>query len=241
MKKPQICLSITGKTEEDVIKQLTSILFEKPDLIEVRGDFLSYLDDTNKVLESLNLIKTVTSIPLLFTIRSVKEGGEPISLSDQAVVSLLEAVIKLTDVEWIDYEVMQDRGHLVQIEKLVKSHDKNLILSYHNFDLTPEPQELLSLARTMERLKADHAKIAVMPRDKIDVYNLLNVTAQINEHISIPITTMSMGELGKMSRVIGFLYGSKITFGKVAQGSAPGQIEVKDLRSAISALNKALD
>lgn len=241
MKKAKICLPITGQTEAEVLKQLTEILLEKPDLIELRGDYLTHLDKTDQVLDLLRLIKTVTQIPLLFTIRSEKEGGKSISLTDQEVVDLLKVIIQETDVEWIDYEVMQDRGHVTEIKTEVKKHHKRLILSYHNFDLTPEPQELLALARTMERLEANHAKIAVMPKDKLDVYNLLSVTAQIKDTLSIPITTMSMGELGKLSRVIGYLYGSEITFGKVGSGSAPGQVQVKKIREAMNALNKALN
>ena len=48
----------------------------------------------------------------------------------------------------------------------------------------------------------------------------------------IPLIAISMGEKGKITRVLGPLLGSYLTFAAIATGkeSAPGQMTVKDLR-----------
>jgi len=51
---------------------------------------------------------------------------------------------------------------------------------------------------------------------------------------------ISMGPHGATSRVIGFAFGSALTFGVAAASSAPGQMPVAELRAAIEAVRGAL-
>ena len=54
---------------------------------------------------------------------------------------------------------------------------------------------------------------------------LLNAPAAMKEEFpDFPLITMSMGELGKVSRLYGGLYGSFVSFGCVSEASAPGQV-----------------
>ena len=83
----------------------------------------------------------------------------------------------------------------------------------------------------MQMRQADICKIAVMPRDATDVLTLLSATNEMYTHYaSVPIVTMSMGQLGMISRVTGQLFGSALTFGS-AKASAPGQLSVQVLRN----------
>jgi len=77
------------------------------------------------------------------------------------------------------------------------------------------------------------AKFAVMPESKDDVLRLLEVTRTIDKMLDIPVVTMSMGDIGALSRIIGWAYGSIITFGVGVELSAPGQIPVETLREVI--------
>ena len=68
-------------------------------------------------------------------------------------------------------------------------------------------------------------KLACMPKTREDVDTLLNATAAMKEEFpDFPLITMSMGELGKVSRLYGGLYGSFVSFGCVSEASAPGQV-----------------
>lgn len=56
--------------------------------------------------------------------------------------------------------------------------------------------------------------------------------------VIVPILTMSMGQLGVVSRVTGDSFGSCATFGAVGQTSAPGQIPVNDLHTVLHILHE---
>ena len=86
----------------------------------------------------------------------------------------------------------------------------------------------------MQNLGADIAKIAVMPKKKEDVKKLLDATWEMQIfHDETPVVTMSMGDMGVISRVCGEFYGSSVTFGCIGQASAPGQLEVGILRQML--------
>src|SRR5699024_6850728 len=105
--------------------------------------------------------------------------------------------------------------------------------SYHNFSETPTMGTMMKKMKLAEEFGADIAKLAVMPHTKEDVFELLEATREFDKMLEIPMVTMSMGELGALSRVMGWTYGSSITFGVGVYSSAPGQIPVKQLKLAI--------
>jgi 3-dehydroquinate dehydratase-1 len=70
-----------------------------------------------------------------------------------------------------------------------------------------------------------------MPRCEEDVLRLLDVTLRARrEFPDLPLCTMSMGRLGSVTRVAGFLYGSDMAFAVGKEASAPGQIPIADAR-----------
>ena len=112
-----------------------------------------------------------------------------------------------------------------------------VIASSHDFEQTPPSQELLARIERMWASGADIAKIAVMPRSAQDVLRLLEVTQEAVRAQRGPVVTMSMGRLGGVSRLAGETFGSAMTFGSAGSASAPGQIDARTLRAALSALH----
>lgn len=232
-KIPLICVPLTGTTQTELEEQLMKILLQSPDMLEWRADFFTELADQEAVMRVIHYIKATTDLPLLFTIRSEKEGGEKITLSESEKVGLIQAVSERTAIDIIDYEVSNEPEFVRKLRDVSRKNGQQLILSYHNFEKTPENERLVALAKQMKTYGADVAKLAVMPSGRDDVYRLLEVTQEIDGLLDIPVVTMSMGELGALSRVIGWAYGSRLTFGVGVASSAPGQIPVSDLRQAI--------
>ena len=95
-------------------------------------------------------------------------------------------------------------------------------------------REMLS---TMHVLGGDILKLAVMPRDRIDVMRLMKVTTEMSQRINRPLITMSMGDLGKISRISGEITGSVMTFGTAGKASAPGQIALEELYQFLKELH----
>lgn len=235
-KKPLICVPITAKTEAELKRQLAEVIKTAPHMIEWRADFFEQLPNFQAVIQMVNMIKKTTEIPLLFTIRSEKEGGERIDLAEAEKVELLQMICQETSIDLIDYEVENDRSFVTLIHNSAKENGVELILSYHNFSKTPKSEQLIEIAKKMEGSGAHVAKLAVMPRTQSDVTRLLDITSQIDALLSIPVITMSMGELGVISRIIGWAYGSQLTFAVGVESSAPGQVPVHKLKKAIEAV-----
>lgn len=232
-KPPYICVPITGKEEEEILQQLEKIVPQSPDLIEWRADFFAHLDNVELILRLVNEIKAKTDIPLLFTIRAEHEGGEKISLTEEEKVHIICEVCRKTSVDFVDFETSNKEHSVQAISEVSKEYHKLLILSYHNFSETPDNGELIERAKQAETLGANIAKFAVMPNSKEDVFRLLEVTRKLDQILDIPVITMSMGDTGALSRIIGWAYGSIVTFGVGVESSAPGQIPVGKLRDAI--------
>lgn len=232
-KPPYICTALTGKNKEEIRDELKAIIPKRPDLIEWRADFFEEIHAVDSVLAIAEEIAATSKIPILFTIRSEKEGGEKILLTDEEKVHLLSEICKSTAVAIIDFEVSNEPEHIRELRSNSKKHNKKLILSYHNFDFTPESSEIMKRAFKAEFYGADIAKVAVMPKTKEDVLRLLTITKEADDALTIPIVTMSMGQMGSLSRIIGWAYGSIITFGLGVQSSAPGQVPIDSLRQMI--------
>jgi 3-dehydroquinate dehydratase I len=115
-----------------------------------------------------------------------------------------------------------------------------LVASYHDFECTPGLDTLLGRIPEAERRRADVAKVAVMPKDPDDVLTLPAATCRASRTVDLPLIIMSMGGLGALSRVVGWMYGSAATFAVGKSSSAPGQITVEELRGMLSAMRHAV-
>ncbi|WP_079525790.1 type I 3-dehydroquinate dehydratase [Halobacillus hunanensis] len=238
---PVICLPLIGTNTEELIKELKTIKAQEPDMIEWRADFFEKLDDEGEVMEALLKIEDLAGeIPLLFTIRSVEEGGQPTPLDEEAKVHLLTSLIKTNKIELVDYELHNDDRYIKHLREVTKSHGVKLMVSYHNFKQTPSLEALLEKGKKAEQYQADLIKIAVMPADMKDVLVLLEATHNLDLHLTIPVVAISMGEYGSISRMFGWRFGSLITFAVGHQGSAPGQIPLEDLRTVVDIIKKSL-
>ena len=130
------------------------------------------------------------------------------------------------------------------VEKVVKtSHEcgVKVIASNHDFRKTPPKAELISRMRKMQELGADIPKIAVMPQSTEDVLTLLSATEEMRRcYADRPVITMSMEGTGVVSRMCGEVFGSALTFGAAGKVSAPGQIDVEELRTVLGIIHKSL-
>lgn len=238
-KHPYLCTPIVGRNRKELMEEIENVKIKNPDIIEWRADYFQEIHDFHKVVEVADAIKqSVKNIPLLFTIRSEAEGGNPITLSASEIVELLTYVCKTDAIDLIDYEIANSRESIFLLRKISQANEKLLILSYHNYDKTPANQELLQVLNKAEILKADIAKIAVMPNSHADVLRLLEVTNQANENLNIPVATMSLGSIGALSRMVGWVFGSVITFTVGANSSAPGQIPIEEMQKLIKTVKE---
>jgi len=227
---PLICSPLVGRTRERLLAETAIVIAKRPDVIEWRVDYFEGVGDTQAVLDTGRALRAVVgNAPIIFTRRSIREGGERIPIGDEEVVGLYDAVAASRLVDFIDFEMGNDPEHVRRVRDSTRAHATRLILSYHNFGYTPGLDFLVQRFLEAERLGADVAKVAVMPRDRADVLTLLAATAQADAKGKIPLISMSMGPLGAVTRMIGGVFGSSLSFAVGEGSSAPGQMPIADL------------
>jgi 3-dehydroquinate dehydratase I len=238
---PLICTPLVGKTPEAVINELAVVLPKRPDVIEWRVDFFEEIGTLATVIDVAGRIKQAAgAIPIIFTCRSMNEGGERIQLDGAGVVQLLAAVCAGRCVDIIDYELSNAADDRARLRQASRANDVAMIMSYHNFQSTPDAATLAAKFMDAERLGADIAKVAVMPRSPEDVLTLLGAVWRASEAGSIPLIAMSMGGIGAVSRMVGGVFGSALTFAVGKSSSAPGQIAIEDLRIALNTVGRSV-
>ncbi len=163
---PLLCTPLVGRTRERVLAEATSVLRQKPDLVEWRVDFFDAIGDTGAVIETARALRGVVGKrPIIFTRRAERGGGERTAIGDAAVVELYDAVAASRLVDFIDFETDNDPGHLRRVRESTRRHEVRLILSYHNLSYTPGQDDLVDRFLEAERLGADVAMVQVMPRE----------------------------------------------------------------------------
>lgn len=227
-KQTRIAVPLVGASEQAILNQLPSILAAKPDLIEWRIDDYPDWNNPTRVSELGQKIQHhLGKVPLLVTFRTILEGGKGPFKSDnyQNLILFLnkQAWVAAIDVEWKQTP-----------DSFVKKLQKPVILSQHNFTATPNLESLSIDLKKMGTTNADIIKLAVMPKTALDVANLLQATIIANQTLSQPLVTMSMGNLGKISRISGNVFGSAITFATAGASSAPGQLPVNQVRQLLN-------
>ena len=237
---PLICTPLVGRTRERVLAEAASVVAKHPDVVEWRVDYFEGIADTAAVLDVGRALRAaIGDAPLIFTRRSIAEGGEPIGIGNEEVVRLYDAVGASGLVDFLDFEMSNDAELVRRVRESAHRHHTRVILSYHNFGYTPGQDFLVMRFLEAERLGADVAKVAVMPRDRADVLTLLAATAQADAKGHIPLISMAMGPLGSVTRMIGGEFGSSLSFAVGEGSSAPGQIPIADLAAVFAVLRRA--
>ena len=222
---------ITAKTKQQALEQ-AKIIAENPhaDMAEFRIDLLDFASDTKAVIKlGKELNQVLKNKPLIATIRTANEGGQ-LKISDADYESTYTEYLKQPFMQFLDIEMFRDQA---RVEKLTqRAHQKNVlvIMSNHDFDKTPTQQDIEQRLLKQDQMGADILKIAVMPKSKQDVMTLMNATLAVSQKSTKPLLTMSMGQLGTISRVATANMGGSLSFGMIGEASAPGQIDVTQLK-----------
>jgi len=238
---PKICVPIVAVTRENILEEAKSFLNIPVDLVEWRVDWFEDVFEVEKVKDTLAALREVLKeIPILFTFRTAKEGGER-EISREAYATLNKEIAKTKLADLIDVEAFTGDEIVRDIIAVAHKNGVKVVASNHDFDKTPAEEDIIYRLRKMQDLGADIPKIAVMPKSKLDVLTLLSATEKMRSfYADRPIITMSMARTGVLSRICGEVFGSCLTFGAAKKASAPGQMGVEDLSRVLSTLHKSL-
>lgn len=231
--KPLVCLPIVDSTIEDSIKTAKAMVEEGVEVIEWRLDYLKELDDIRTLLNGLSDMANVCQYTILIgTIRTIEEGGKS-ELKEEEITKYLYRIAESSTCDFLDMEYYTYEKPRQVVSRL-KELGQKVICSHHDFDETPEDDITFTLLEEMEGSECDVVKMAVMPGTSTDVTRYMDICNAFALETDKLTITMSMGELGRVSRLAGNVTGSCITFGSFNEESAPGQINYKKLREILS-------
>ncbi|HFH9837323.1 TPA: type I 3-dehydroquinate dehydratase [Streptococcus suis] len=201
---------------------------EDADIIEWRAD---YLPKEEILTVAPAVFEKFVGREIVFTIRTRKEGGE-IELTDEEYVKIIKEVATLYQPDYIDFEYF---SHQAVFEEMLDF--PNLVLSYHNFEETPE--NFMEIMSELTSLSPAVVKMAVMANTEQDALDVMNYTRGFKTlNAEQTFATMSMGKIGMLSRIAGMVTGSCWTFASLDEASAPGQISLANTRKFLDVLEK---
>lgn len=235
-----ICVPIVGPSIKEILSQVHHAVQAEVDMIELRADMwmrqmkegeAKYIE---RILHIIEQIETnVAEIPMLFTWRTLAEGGET-SIRSETYGHLLQAIVDQGFVQAIDVELFAYTDAIGHSIKQAYEQGIQTVMSYHNFQSTPDIETLHVYAERMISVGAQVIKFALMTSTNDDVLSVLRLTKELTERYpELPRITMSMGQLGQMTRTCGNVFGNCVTFGTLGQASAPGQVDVSILQQLL--------
>ncbi|WEV37486.1 type I 3-dehydroquinate dehydratase [Lactobacillus sp. ESL0677] len=234
---PKIAVPNVGTNEEEIFSSAERIAIAKPDLMEWRIDYYvaGIQDNTKLIATAKKLREIVDDLPILITFRTKNEGGV-LRLSDEIYLNLVQTIIEQRLGDAVDIELFHDETRIKELVQMAHNYNVIVIMSNHDFEKVPPKDVIEFRLKKMAEMGADVAKLACMPHSAKDVLTLLDATNEVHQAIDQPLITMAMGDIGKVTRVAGQLFGSSLSFGAVGKTSAPGQLSIEDLRNTESYL-----
>ncbi|MBE5662361.1 type I 3-dehydroquinate dehydratase [Staphylococcus sp. SS21] len=205
------------------------------DIIELRIDQLESIsvDDVSRLVIKLKTLPKINKV--LVTYRTIGQGGSGEITSD-SYLNLLSSLANVKEIDMVDIEWDKDieLERLQQVIKNLQVQDKEVIISHHNFNETPSLDELQFIYFKMQKFNPEYVKLAVMPRNKNDVLNLLQAMATFSDTMNCKVVGISMSKLGLISRTAQGVFGGALTYGCIGEPQAPGQVDVVDLKEQVS-------
>ncbi len=235
--RSRICVPVTQRSDIDIIEQIKSLQTKGIDLIELRIDCFEDVRDDEALMTLSNNIKMINKLPIIFTLRTKGEGGN-LEVEPKEYEHILGVAINSGAYEFYDIELLIDDSVVISLVALIHGHGKKVIMSNHDFHRTPSFNTMSMRFMKMASFGGDVLKIAVTPSNYLDVLKILEFTDECKTIFNVPVVVIAMGKLGVLTRMTGSLFGSAITFAKVGEGSAPGQVDLDDLKTAMSILEK---
>ena len=235
--QPKICVPVVGETLDEIRTEALLAAACGPDLVEWRADAFEDIFTPAEAKEAMRILHTILGgTPLLFTYRTVEEGGMGIERGD-AYRDLILWAARQPEISLIDIEGRDEEINAEALTLAVQRQGIPVIASAHYTDRTPGRKEMRLIFDALQRTGANILKLAVMPLSSADVLKLMQVTGEKNAAFTCPLITVAMGDMGRLSRISGGITGSAVTFGTAGRASAPGQMSVDDLRMVLDLLH----
>jgi len=211
-----ICVSISEKDKARLIERLSGA-----ELAEVRLEELSpTIDDVREIFAQ--------PAKLVATMRPGRHSDEE---RLRILVAAIAAGAAYVDIE-LDSPTILREGVLAAARK----DGCEVIISHHDYEMTPEPERLRKIVDECFAAGADIAKVACRVNSRADAARILGLLDGER-----PVIAIGMGKLGRITRIAAPLLGSPFTYASQGEGkgTAEGQIEARALKTILAEIENA--
>lgn len=234
-KRHSFFVSLTVPDVRQALKKIRKIAAGS-DAIELRVDLLhdpkstSEIPTTDYVMLQVSLLRTRTSLPLIFTIRTKAQGGKFPDDKHREALALYQVAIR-AGCEFVDLEISFPDAILESVTE-AKGFSK-IIASHH------DPQGNLSWSNGTWRpffSKAvqygDVVKLVGVANALDDSFALRKFKDSVATQHGTPLIAINMGEKGQLSRILnGFM--TPVSHPDLPFKAAPGQLSSAEIRQGL--------
>jgi 3-dehydroquinate dehydratase-1 len=212
---------------ESLRKKLRRARYFRPELIELRLDYVDKLD-----IHKLSVIKKMLRGDEILTIRSSKEGGQN-KISDNQRLILLHYTIATLKPYLVDIELLTIERFPFLLDELQRVKDTKLIVSYH--DLGGHDDKVLEKRLHSAPIKHQSLfaiKIVSQANNAQDNLKLLGLYKDAKKgQVKSKLVAFCMGEKGTPSRILSLCLGSPYTYVSLpGETTAAGQLDISQMR-----------
>lgn len=237
---PAVCVPVMGKSLEEIAQAARKAAAAQADLIELRIDSLSAMPEEMLAVDACRVVrKAAPGIPILFTLRTARDGG-PGSADGPAYEALLAAVARTHACDAVDCELSVGEEAFLRIVQAAHEAGIPVVGSSHEFGEIGDVKRIGCWLRRQAALGADVCKAAVMALNRVQAMEMAAEMTRAADELEQPCIAIAMGAAGVISRAACECMGSCLTFGTAGQASAPGQMDAQALRHVLTTIHAAI-
>ncbi len=185
--------------------------------------------------EAFSQLKEAIPLPVVFTCRSVREGGF-FPGTEEERISVLNAAIE-SGVSWIDLELSMDKDIRAELKSKANSGATKVICSIHDAEGTPASDEIADLVKDNQE-SGDLVKICTTARNHQDALQLIEAAGQL-KGMGFKHSLMALNSGGDWLRLHAPIFDQSLVYATMKNEfrlSDKGLVNVRDLRDAWSIL-----
>jgi 3-dehydroquinate dehydratase-1 len=211
---------------------------DPPDLFELRLDHFfgkeDQLEAKMSILSATGRTRRGEPAPCIITARHPAEGGAN-RLSTQHRRELLLRF--LPRAQYVDVELRSAKA-LRPVISAARKKNIRCIISFHDFESTPQVGRLFRMASAAKRLGADVFKVATRTDTAAQLRRLLEFIASADacravagrRRVDLALSVMGIGKLGGKSRRELIRLGSVLNYAHLGRANISGQPSLSQLR-----------
>ena len=259
MAEPNVCVSLEAITIEEMIDEATRANIAGADYVEVRFDRL-YLNKPEPVVHTnedgeeytkippveqwgvkdfseidvdaaISSLKEAIPVPVVFTVRPVREGGFFAGTEEERLEILSKAIE--SSVSFVDIEMSVNEKEREKLLTASKKSNSKVIASIHDNESTPDAESIAELVKD-NKDKGDIIKFCSYVKTHQDALQIFQAASMLKDEDS-KHSLMGLGGGGDWVRIHAPILKQEIVYATMMNNfklPEKGLINVRDLRDA---------